>query len=132
MSQGGRRGSLIDAVDRCVTGAGARQLAEDLSAPLTGRDAIGERLELVQWLHDRQPAARGRCVLRCARCPISAGRWAGSVAWAAGSPRDLGQLRDGLGEARRCCAIICRAADRPALLDRLLPALGGHGALTDL
>ena len=34
-SQGTRRGSLIEAVDRCVTGAGARQLADDLSAPLT-------------------------------------------------------------------------------------------------
>ena len=42
-----RRGSLIDAIDRCVTGAGARQLAEDLSAPLTDLDAIGERLALV-------------------------------------------------------------------------------------
>ncbi|MEO7247852.1 MAG: DNA mismatch repair protein MutS, partial [Novosphingobium sp.] len=49
---GGRRGSLIDAVDRCVTGAGARQLAEDLSAPLTDAGQIGARLELVQWLHD--------------------------------------------------------------------------------
>jgi DNA mismatch repair protein MutS len=51
-SQGGRRGSLIDAIDRCVTGAGARQLAEDLSAPLTDIEAIAERHELVQWLHD--------------------------------------------------------------------------------
>jgi DNA mismatch repair protein MutS len=34
-------GSLIEAVDRCVTGAGARLLAEDLSAPLT--DAARDR-----------------------------------------------------------------------------------------
>ena len=47
---GTRKGSLIDAIDRCVTGAGARQLAEDLSAPLTNVAAIHERLELVQWL----------------------------------------------------------------------------------
>jgi DNA mismatch repair protein MutS len=33
-------GSLIEAVDRCVTGAGARLLAEDLSAPLTDRAVI--------------------------------------------------------------------------------------------
>ena len=32
--QGGRAGSLLAAIDRCVTGAGARLLAEDLSAPL--------------------------------------------------------------------------------------------------
>src|SRR3546814_2039736 len=30
---GGRENSLIAAVDRCVTGAGARLLAEDLSSP---------------------------------------------------------------------------------------------------
>jgi DNA mismatch repair protein MutS len=51
-STGGRSGSLIEAVDRCVTGAGARQLAEDLSAPLLDRAVIEERLELVQWLYD--------------------------------------------------------------------------------
>ena len=57
-SQGGRKGSLIDAIDRCVTGAGARQLAEDLSAPLTDRKAIAGRLELVAWLHDDALLAR--------------------------------------------------------------------------
>ena len=43
-AQGGRRGSLIEAVDRCVTGAGARLLAEDVSAPLTDVHAISQRL----------------------------------------------------------------------------------------
>ena len=51
-SNGTRRGSLVEAVDRCVTGAGARLLAEDLSAPLTDARAINRRLELVSWLHD--------------------------------------------------------------------------------
>ena len=52
-SGGGRKGSLVEAVDRCVTGPGARQLAEDLSAPLTDPAAIAApRLALVQWLHD--------------------------------------------------------------------------------
>ncbi|NOU03160.1 MAG: DNA mismatch repair protein MutS, partial [Novosphingobium sp.] len=51
-SQGSRRGSLVEAVDRCVTGAGARQLADDLSAPLTDAPAIEARLALVEWLHD--------------------------------------------------------------------------------
>ena len=129
-SQGGRRGSLIDAIDRCVTGAGARQLAEDLSAPLTDAPAISERLELVGWLHgDALLREDLRAVLRAAP---DVGRALGRVVAGRGSPRDLGQLRDGLSEARRVRDHLLRLGDRPALLERLLPSLGGHGALTDL
>ncbi len=128
-SQGGRRGSLIQAVDRCVTGAGARQLADDLSAPLTDRLTINARLSLTQWLHD-DPLLRGdlRTVLRALP---DIGRALGRVVAGRGSPRDLGQLRDGLAEARRVRDHLERRQDRPALLEDLLPALGGHGALVD-
>ena len=128
-SQGGRRGSLIEAVDRCVTGAGARQLADDLSAPLTDRLTINARLSLTQWLHD-DPLLRGdlRTVLRALP---DIGRALGRVVAGRGSPRDLGQLRDGLAEARRVRDHLERRQDRPALLEALLPALGGHGALVD-
>ena len=37
---GTRKGSLLDAVDRTVTGAGARLLAADIGAPLMDRAAI--------------------------------------------------------------------------------------------
>ena len=129
-NQGGRKGSLIDAIDRCVTGAGARALAEDLSAPLTDVRAIAERLELVQWLLG-DPLLREdlRAVLRALP---DIGRALGRLVAGRGSPRDLGQLRDGLGEARRVMEHLGQRTDRPALLERLLPALGGHGALTDL
>ncbi|MFC4293726.1 DNA mismatch repair protein MutS [Novosphingobium tardum] len=129
-SQGGRKGSLIDAIDRCVTGAGARALAEDLSAPLTDLAAIQARLALVSWLHD-DPLLRGdlRTVLRALP---DIGRALGRVVAGRGSPRDLGQIRDGLAEARRVRDHLAQREDRPALLDALMPALGGHGALTDL
>jgi DNA mismatch repair protein MutS len=128
-SQGGRRGSLIDAIDRCVTGAGARQLAEDLSAPLTDIEAIAERHELVQWLHDDALLREDlRSVLRALP---DVGRALGRVVAGRGSPRDLGQLRDGLSEARRLRDHLLRLGGRPALLERLLPSLGGHGELTD-
>ncbi|WP_292971160.1 DNA mismatch repair protein MutS [Novosphingobium sp.] len=129
-SQGGRRGSLIEAVDRCVTGAGARQLADDLSAPLTDAAAIEARLALVGWLH-ADPLLRGdlRAVLRAIP---DLGRALGRVVAGRGSPRDLGQLRDGLSEARRIHDFLKGRSERPALLDALLPALTGHGALTDL
>ena len=129
-SDGGRRGSLIEAVDRCVTGAGARQLAEDLSAPLTDARAIEDRLALVQWLHD-DPLLRGD-LRQVQRALPDVGRALGRVVAGRGSPRDLGQLREGLSEARRVRDHLERRADRPALLESLLPALGGHGALTDL
>ena len=128
-SQGGRRGSLIETVDRCVTGAGARQLADDLSAPLTDAAQIEARLALVQWLHD-DPLLRGdmRAVLR-ALPDLS--RALGRVVAGRGSPRDLGQLRDGLSESRRIHEHLQTRKDRPALLEALLPALTGHAALTD-
>lgn len=129
-AQGGRRGSLVDALDRCVTGAGARQLAEDLAAPLTDAASIGARLDLVGWLH-ADPLLRSdlRAVLRAAP---DLGRALGRVVAGRGSPRDLGQLRDGLGEARRIHDHLAGRHDLPAMLAALLPALSGHGALTDL
>ncbi|WP_374406850.1 DNA mismatch repair protein MutS [Pelagerythrobacter sp.] len=128
--QGGRAGSLIAAVDRCATGAGARQLAEDLSAPLTDAGAIEARLALVGWLH-ADPLLRAdlREVLRALP---DIGRALGRIVAERGSPRDLGQVRDGLAEARRVQDHLKGKPDRPALLDALLPALGGHGALVDL
>ncbi|WP_338242341.1 DNA mismatch repair protein MutS [Aurantiacibacter hainanensis] len=128
--QGTRSGSLIAAIDRCVTGAGARQLAEDLSAPLADRAAIEARLALVDYIL-RDPLLRGdlRAMLR--GLP-DIGRALGRLVAGRGSPRDLGQVRDGLGEARRICETLKAKGDRPPLLDSLLPDLSGHGELTDL
>jgi DNA mismatch repair protein MutS len=129
-SQGGRAGSLLGVIDRCATGAGARQLAEDLSAPLTDRAQIEARLALVSWLH-ADPLLRAD--LRTAlRSLPDVGRALGRIVAGRGSPRDLGQVRDGLGEARRIGEYLAIQNDRPALLAALLPDLGGHGALTDL
>ncbi|HTM95563.1 MAG TPA: DNA mismatch repair protein MutS [Croceibacterium sp.] len=127
---GGRAGSLLAAVDRCVTGAGARLLAEDLAAPLTDEAAIRARLALVQFFND-DPLLRAdlREVLRALP---DIGRALGRIVAGRGSPRDLGQVRDGLLEARRVKHHLEGQPDRPPLLDELLPNLGGHGALTDL
>ncbi len=126
---GGRSGSLLAAVDRCVTGAGARLLAEDLAAPLAVAGDIEARLNLVQWLHvDPLLRADLRDALR-ALPDIS--RALGRVVAGRGSPRDLGQIRDGLLAARRIHEFLSGKRDRPALLEALLPTLGGHGALND-
>ena len=55
---GERRGSLLAAIDRTVTAAGSRQLAQRLAAPLTDADAIARRLDAVS-LFVSDPAARG-------------------------------------------------------------------------
>ncbi len=129
-STGGRAGSLIDALDRCSTGAGSRLLAEDLSAPMLDQDGIESRLALVQFWLDR-PIERAN--LRDAlRSLPDIGRALGRVVAGRGSPRDLGQLRDGLNEAWRLYDWLSSEADRPALLSDLLPQLKGHGELVDL
>jgi DNA mismatch repair protein MutS len=126
---GGRAGSLLAEVDRCVTGAGARLLAEDLAAPLALRVGIEARLDLVHWLH-ADPLLRGD-VRAALRGLPDIGRALGRIVAGRGSPRDLGQIRDGLGEARRLHDRLHGQGDKPALLLELVPRLTGHGALTD-
>ncbi|RIA37684.1 DNA mismatch repair protein MutS [Hephaestia caeni] len=127
---GQRKGSLLDAVDRTVTGAGARLLGQDIAAPLMDRAAIDERLDLVALFHDDAPL---RETLRAAlRALPDIGRALGRIAAGRGSPRDLGQLRDGLDGAWRLGERLERIDPAPALLAHLAPRLRGHGALIDL
>jgi DNA mismatch repair protein MutS len=128
-AQGGRTGSLIGAIDRCVTGAGSRLLAEDLSAPLLDGGQIEARFALVQFWRDR-PIERAQ--LRDAlRAIPDLGRALGRVVAGRGSPRDLGCLRDGLSEAARLHHWLAGAPDKPALLAEVNDRLSGHGALAD-
>src|SRR4029077_20030403 len=46
---GERRSSLVATIARTLTGPGARLLAEQLAAPLTQPEAIGTRLDAVQF-----------------------------------------------------------------------------------
>ncbi|MBU6253307.1 MAG: DNA mismatch repair protein MutS, partial [Alphaproteobacteria bacterium] len=129
-AQGGQRaGSLLDSVDRTVTGAGARLLAADISAPLMDARVIEDRLDLVAWFVD-QGSLRDH-VRTSLRALPDIGRALGRLAAGRGGPRDLGMLRDGLGEARLLRERLARAASLPPLLDQLLPALDGHGALVE-
>ena len=60
---------------------------------------IESRLDAVSWLHD-DPLLRAD-LREVMRALPDVGRALGRVVAGRGSPRDLGQLRDGLGEARR-------------------------------
>ncbi len=127
---GTREGSLIASIDRCVTGAGARMLASDLSAPLYDSPAINARLDLVSWLHS-DPITRADLRDGLRKIP-DLGRALGRIVAGRGAPRDLGQIRDGLRDAQSVHDRLASLPDRPALLETLLPQLSGHGALTDL
>ncbi|MET0247738.1 MAG: DNA mismatch repair protein MutS [Sphingomonas sp.] len=127
---GTRRGSLLDSVDRTVTGAGARLLGSDIAAPLMDRNMVEARLDLVQRFHDDaglRDMVRGQL-----RALPDIGRAIGRIAAGRGSPRDLGQLRDGLDGAWRLGERLMKLEASPPLLSELAPQLQGHGALVDL
>ena len=129
-TKGGRAGSLLAEVDRTITGAGARQLAADLAAPLMDKTQIEARLSLVHWFHDA-PLLRDAIRTALRQLPDIA-RALGRVVAGRGSPRDVGQIRDGLSGARSLRERLGAVGERPELLDQLLPTLDGHGEMVDL
>jgi DNA mismatch repair protein MutS len=126
---GGLAGSLLSEIDRCQTAAGRRLLCEDISAPLTDRNAIERRLALVAWLNE--DAIRRERVRSALKAMPDFARALARLAAGRGSPRDLAILRDGLAGASALRAELEIEAERPKLLDELLPRLGGHAALVD-
>jgi DNA mismatch repair protein MutS len=122
-------GSLLGEIDRCQAAAGRRLLADDLSAPLTDRSAIEARLSLVAWLHEHAP--RRERVRQALKTMPDFARALARLTSGRGSPRDLALLRDGLGAAAALKDELQADTDRPALLESLLPRLGGHASLVD-
>ncbi len=127
---GDKKGSLLHDIDRTVTGIGARQLARDVAAPLTDKAAISQRLDLVSWFH-KTPLMRDTIRGTLRQLPDIA-RAIGRIVAGRGSPRDLGQLRDGLNGARNLRENLAEISHRPELLDKLLPEFDGHGDIVDL
>jgi DNA mismatch repair protein MutS len=126
---GGITGSLLAEIDRCQTAGGRRQLAADLAAPLTDKAAIELRLALVQWLHDN--GLRRERVRTALRAMPDVARALARIAADRGSPRDLAQLRDGLGAAAALRDELVAESEQPEMLRSLLPRLGGHAVLID-
>ncbi len=130
--QGGKRqGSLLAAIDRSVTGAGARLLAARLAAPLTDPTAIGARQDAVA-LFVTEDRLRGdlRGILR--RCP-DVERALSRLTLGRGGPRDLAAVRDALVQARDLQALLAGAGPAPLPSDIGAAArdLGEHGPLID-
>ncbi|MEM8743018.1 MAG: DNA mismatch repair protein MutS [Pseudomonadota bacterium] len=119
---GERRGSLLQAIDRTVTGAGARELTARLMSPITDPDAVGARLDAVQILVE-QPSIRAELRAELKGCPDLA-RALGRLALGRGGPRDLGVVRDAIGCARGCAARLGAGPALPELLSETGSRLG--------
>ncbi len=130
-SDGTRRGSLLDAVDRTVTGAGARLLAAELAAPSTDRAAIDARLALVGWFVDEQ-VTRGK-VRAALKAVPDLERALQRLTLGRGGPRDLGLIRDGLQAACTLRAQLetASALGAPSLMAETLAQIAGHGDTID-
>ncbi len=125
---GERRGSLLAAIDRSVTAAGARLLAQRLAAPLTEPAAIARRHDAVEFFVT-DAAARADMRERLAAAPDLARALARLVV-ARGGPRDLAAIRDGIiaagglaDELEKRANIATELAQAARALRRLDPAL---------
>ena len=105
---GSRDGSLFRAIDRTVTGGGARLLADRLMSPLTDPDAIGARLDAVSFFmgETRLGEALRLSLKGVADMPRALSR----LALNRGGPRDLGALRSGFSAARTIAGLFAGAA----------------------
>ncbi|MCJ8507995.1 DNA mismatch repair protein MutS [Rhizobium lemnae] len=104
---GDRDGSLLKAIDRTVTGGGARLLAERLMSPLTDPDEINRRLDSVAFLIG-EPSLCGDLRTSLKHVPDMP-RALSRLALDRGGPRDLGAIRQGLAAARQVADFLGRA-----------------------
>ncbi len=103
-TQGGaREGSLLSVVDRTLTSAGARKLADRLARPLLDVTRIDARLDAVQHFAER-PGVRVR-LREVLKSSADMARALSRLALNRGGPRDLGAVRAGLAAGEDICAL---------------------------
>src|SRR5438477_6518593 len=118
---GERRGSLLAAIDRTVTAASSRLLAQRLAAPLTDPSAIERRQDAIEFfVADSEARDHIRVTLRAAPdmsralARLSVGR---------GGPRDLAGLRDGILAAHQALARLSELENPPQQIAVIMQAL---------
>ncbi len=127
---GERRGSLLAAIDRTVTAAGSRLLAQRLAAPLTETEAITARLDAVA-LFAADAVARSDVRTSLKAAPDLA-RALTRLVIGRGGPRDLAAIRDGLAAASALAKRLSSIADLPRDIVAVAAALKRPAAhLTD-
>jgi DNA mismatch repair protein MutS len=112
-----KQGSLLAAIDRTVTGAGARELAARLASPLRDAAQIDKRLDAIGFLIDEETL---RSDLRDGlKSAPDIARAVSRLAFARGSPRDLAAVRDGLGVAGGCAGLLAAQGEGMGLPEEL-------------
>jgi len=129
--RGGTEATLLSAVDRTLTAAGARELASRLACPLASLAPIAARHDAVAFLLGEE-GARGAIRAALKGAPDMA-RALARLALDRFAPRDLGAIRLGLDlSARLAAAVDAAALPVPAVVAgaagalRLDPALAGE------
>jgi DNA mismatch repair protein MutS len=118
---GDRRGSLLAAIDRTVTAAGSRLLAQRLAAPLTDAAEIAHRLDAVGAFVD-DPALRNGLRTRLKAAPDLL-RALARIVVGRGGPRDLAAIGDGIVAASELAARLAASAQLPRELAQAVDAL---------
>ncbi|HEY1244320.1 MAG TPA: hypothetical protein VGF29_05760, partial [Hyphomicrobiaceae bacterium] len=108
-TSGERKASLLAAIDRTVTGPGARELAARVASPLRDVHAINARLDALAFLADGEPMRED--LRRTLRHAPDLARAMSRLALQRGGPRDLAAIRDGLAAAQSCAALLRKAID---------------------
>jgi DNA mismatch repair protein MutS len=107
-TSGDRKASLLAAIDRTVTGPGARELAARLASPLREVRAIAARLDAVAFLVENEPLRED--LRRTLRHTPDLARAMARLALQRGSPRDLAAVRDSLAAAQACAELLHKAS----------------------
>lgn len=123
---GERNGSLIKAIDRTITGGGARLLAERLMTPLTDPDRIEERLDAVTFFL-KEPRICEALRLELKGLPDIA-RALSRLAVGRGGPRDFAAILRGLETGQTICELFHQAPLPPELTDAII-AIGSLPAI---
>jgi DNA mismatch repair protein MutS len=118
---GERRGSLFAAIDRTMTAAGSRLLAQRLAAPLTDANEIAHRFDAVEAFAN-DSAARAELRERLKAAPDLARALTRIVIGRAG-PRDLAAIGDGIFAAAAIAERISALGEMPRDLARAVEAL---------
>jgi DNA mismatch repair protein MutS len=118
---GERRGSLLAAIDRTVTAAGSRLLAQRLAAPLTDPVEIAHRLDAVSaFVNDSAMRSDLRGTLKTV--PDLA-RALARIVVGRGGPRDLAAIRDGICAAAEFSTRLSALAELPRDIADAIAAL---------
>jgi DNA mismatch repair protein MutS len=127
-TSGDKAGSLLGAIDRTVTGAGARELASRLASPLRDLARISARLDTVGYLVSEDRLREDiRDALR--RAPDLA-RALARLAFQRGTPRDLAVVRDAIAAAATASALLAakgREIGLPRELETIVTRLAPKG-----